>query len=138
MGSRILTLNNVSIRGLERLPRDRYEIASEIGALHTLEGHLPRDLAVRSSDGAEVIVVKERILELLKRLDEGWSKIAELGGLVKDPQIGLVDFHGRVDGEPVLLCWRFGEESIDHYHGLDEGFASRKPLGAVSRHRILN
>lgn len=29
MGYRILTLNNVSIRGLERLPRDRYEIASE-------------------------------------------------------------------------------------------------------------
>lgn len=27
---KILTLNNISIRGLERLPRDRYEIASEI------------------------------------------------------------------------------------------------------------
>jgi D-3-phosphoglycerate dehydrogenase len=28
---KILTLNNISVRGLERLPRDRYEIASEIG-----------------------------------------------------------------------------------------------------------
>ena len=28
---KILTLNNISIRGLERLPRERYEIASEIG-----------------------------------------------------------------------------------------------------------
>ena len=28
---RILTLNNISTRGLERLPRDRYEIASDIG-----------------------------------------------------------------------------------------------------------
>jgi len=27
---KILTLNNISIRGLERLPRDRYEVASEI------------------------------------------------------------------------------------------------------------
>ncbi len=27
---KILTLNNISVRGLERLPRDRYEIASEI------------------------------------------------------------------------------------------------------------
>jgi D-3-phosphoglycerate dehydrogenase len=31
MGFRILTLNSISVRGLERLPRDRYEVASEIG-----------------------------------------------------------------------------------------------------------
>src|SRR5687768_576401 len=31
MPYRILTLNNISVRGLERLPRDRYEVASEIG-----------------------------------------------------------------------------------------------------------
>ena len=42
MGYRILTLNNVSIRGLERLPRDRYEIASEIGK--------PDAILVRSAD----------------------------------------------------------------------------------------
>jgi D-3-phosphoglycerate dehydrogenase len=28
---KVLTLNNISVRGLERLPRDRYEVASEIG-----------------------------------------------------------------------------------------------------------
>ena len=31
MSYKILTLNNISVRGLERLPRDRYEVASEIG-----------------------------------------------------------------------------------------------------------
>lgn len=31
MSFKILTLNNVSVRGLERLPRERYEVASEIG-----------------------------------------------------------------------------------------------------------
>ncbi len=31
MPFKILTLNNISVRGLERLPRDRYEVASEIG-----------------------------------------------------------------------------------------------------------
>ena len=30
MSFKILTLNNISVRGLERLPRDRYEVASEI------------------------------------------------------------------------------------------------------------
>lgn len=34
MSFRILTLNNISLRGLERLPRERYEVASEIGHPH--------------------------------------------------------------------------------------------------------
>ncbi|MEM6572913.1 MAG: phosphoglycerate dehydrogenase [Pseudomonadota bacterium] len=29
---RVLTLNNISVRGLQRLPRERYEVASEIGS----------------------------------------------------------------------------------------------------------
>ncbi|HEY3730662.1 MAG TPA: phosphoglycerate dehydrogenase [Steroidobacteraceae bacterium] len=36
MGFKILTLNSISVRGLERLPRDRYEMASEIGSPHAL------------------------------------------------------------------------------------------------------
>lgn len=31
MSYKILTLNNISVRGLERLPRERFEVASEIG-----------------------------------------------------------------------------------------------------------
>jgi D-3-phosphoglycerate dehydrogenase len=31
MSFKVLTLNNISVLGLERLPRDRYEVASEIG-----------------------------------------------------------------------------------------------------------
>ncbi len=42
MSFKILTLNNVSVRGLERLPRDRYEVASEIGH--------PDAILVRSAD----------------------------------------------------------------------------------------
>jgi D-3-phosphoglycerate dehydrogenase / 2-oxoglutarate reductase len=39
---KILTLNNISLRGLERLPRDRYEVASEIGH--------PDGILLRSAD----------------------------------------------------------------------------------------
>src|SRR5690348_905956 len=31
MPYKILTLNNISVRGLERLPRDRFEVASDMG-----------------------------------------------------------------------------------------------------------
>jgi hypothetical protein len=28
----------------------------------------------------------------------------------------------------VLLCWHVGEDEIRFWHGVDEGFAGRKPL----------
>ncbi|MBM4192543.1 MAG: 3-phosphoglycerate dehydrogenase [Gammaproteobacteria bacterium] len=36
MAYRIHTLNNISLRGLERLPRDRYEVASDIADPHAI------------------------------------------------------------------------------------------------------
>jgi hypothetical protein len=54
--------------------------------------------------------------------------IHELGGMVKDLDEGLVDFLARRDEEEILLCWRLGEDEIAHWHGLEEGFAGRKPL----------
>jgi len=42
MSFRILKLNSISVRGLDRLPRDRYEVASEVGH--------PQAILVRSAD----------------------------------------------------------------------------------------
>jgi D-3-phosphoglycerate dehydrogenase / 2-oxoglutarate reductase len=36
MSFKVLTINNISVRGLDRLPRDRYEVASEIGHPHAI------------------------------------------------------------------------------------------------------
>jgi D-3-phosphoglycerate dehydrogenase len=48
MSFKILMLNNISVRGLERLPRDKYEVASEIGH--------PDAVLVRSADMHEMDV----------------------------------------------------------------------------------
>ena len=54
--------------------------------------------------------------------------LQRLGVLVKDLDTGLVDFPARHNGEDVLFCWQLGEDEIAHWHGVDEGFAGRKPL----------
>jgi hypothetical protein len=56
------------------------------------------------------------------------GRIQELGALVKDLDRGLVDFPARRGEEDVLLCWEVGEDEIAFWHGLEEGFAGRKPL----------
>jgi hypothetical protein len=55
--------------------------------------------------------------------------ITALGVQVKDPDRGLVDFPARhPDGDAVLLCWRLGEGEVAYWHGVEDGFAGRKPL----------
>jgi hypothetical protein len=54
--------------------------------------------------------------------------IHEFGCLVKDLDIGLIDFPTRFRGREVYLCWKLGEEGIAWWHGTDEGFAGRKAI----------
>jgi hypothetical protein len=56
------------------------------------------------------------------------AKLEELGVLVKDLDRGLVDFPALRGDEEVLLCWEVGEDEVAYWHGVDEGFAGRKPL----------
>jgi len=56
------------------------------------------------------------------------ERVNGLGCLVKDVEMGLVDFYALVEGEPAFLCWQFGEPAISHWHPLDEGYAARKPI----------
>ena len=54
------------------------------------------------------------------------EKLEETGVVVKDLDIGLVDFPTLYRGEEVYLCWRMDEADIDFWHGTQEGFAGRK------------
>ena len=56
------------------------------------------------------------------------EQISDAGAQIKSLEEGLLDFPSSRDGEDVLLCWKLGEEEISYWHGLDEGFAARKPL----------
>ena len=50
------------------------------------------------------------------------------GAQVKDVDTGLLDFPARRDDTDIELCWQVGEDRIEYWHGVDEGFAGRKPL----------
>lgn len=56
------------------------------------------------------------------------GRIRAYGCQVKDLNVGLLDFLAEIDGREVYLCWRFGEERIEHYHDLHTGFMSRQRL----------
>lgn len=61
-------------------------------------------------------------------IKDALAEIEAIGVQVKDLDIGLLDFPCVVDDEIVLLCWKYGEEKIQYWHGLEEGFKGRKPI----------
>jgi hypothetical protein len=63
----------------------------------------------------------------------GFEQLEALEVLVRDLDRGLVDFPALVDGREVYLCWQLHEPEITHWHGLESGFAGRRPLGREAR-----
>ena len=68
--------------------------------------------------------VQQASTELVAVVEE----LQELGVQVKDLDRGLVDFPCLHRGREVLLCWELGEDEVAYWHGLEEGYAGRKPL----------
>lgn len=56
------------------------------------------------------------------------KSIRSTGVVVKDVDLGLIDFPSLYQGEEILLCWRLGESSVAHYHSMQEGFSGRKKI----------
>ncbi len=81
---------------------------------------------------AEVSVKKAARDKAAQNIKDAVGEIHATGVQVKDLDVGLLDFPTLVDGETVLLCWKLGEpHSIQHWHGVEEGFAGRKPIGTL-------
>ena len=83
-----------------------------------------------SLDPGRVGELQEAVARAAAQLAAIVGEINELGVQVKDLDRGLVDFPARhpEDGATVLLCWELGEPDVAFWHGLEDGFAGRKPL----------
>lgn len=136
-GPRFFTVEeaNALVSSLEiefgRIARARAEIAPLIELLGGADASMAilneeRDPpAGRGAQAARLRTLAGEITAAVQRLND-------LGCLVKDLELGLVDLYAMREGEPVFLCWQFGERAITHWHGLEEGYAGRKPLEGVA------
>jgi hypothetical protein len=71
--------------------------------------------------------------QLEQGIQSALERIIETGCVVKDLDVGLLDFPARIDDEDVYLCWKLGEDRIRFYHRQDEGFSGRKPIDPRDR-----
>ena len=76
----------------------------------------------------EVRSAAEEVAREVEAIAECVRDINDAGVQVKDVDEGLLDFPARRGDEGVLLCWKVGEPEVAFWHGVEEGFAGRKPL----------
>ncbi|MCF6093548.1 DUF2203 domain-containing protein [Microaerobacter geothermalis] len=66
--------------------------------------------------------------ESFHQFHQRMSRIKNMGCIIQDIELGLVDFPYLHQGELVFLCWKWGEEEIKYWHTLEDGFMGRRPL----------
>jgi hypothetical protein len=116
----------------------RADIESRLKSLAEIVGEVPNEIAPDDDDPSNVRAMKLDLVDRITEYQEGWREVEEMGAVVKDPRIGLLDFYGQVDGKLVWLCWKYGEPEVGHYHALDAGFSGRRPIRHSIRARLLN
>ncbi len=100
------------------------EVEESLGAIARRIGMLGGSLVSQTN----VSELRTRYNQIGMKLQRALETIQATGCLVKDLEMGLLDFPAILNDEEVLLCWRLGEDRIRYYHGVNEGFQGRRPL----------
>lgn len=109
------------------------ELVAHRGAVRKVEerrAELNRRIAGNGGgvDTRDLVSLEEEARRETEEVARVVARIQELGALVKDLDRGLVDFPALRGDEEILLCWQVGEDEVAYWHGLEDGFAGRRPL----------
>jgi len=69
-----------------------------------------------------------KLVREFERMDTLIHQIQDMGVLLKDLNMGLLDFPYLKDGREIYLCWKYGEEKIAFWHEIEAGYAGRQPI----------
>ncbi len=114
----------LQMHGLLRVDADklRVEGVSLSSGMLALDEN-PRNTTAR----ADALLAESRALYIA--IQEEVAAVEQLGAVVKELEIGLVDFWSYLDdGREVMLCWKCGERVIKHFHTPTAGFAGRTSI----------
>ena len=114
--------------GKEAAEKLEAELAEVNRRIH-LSGGMRVDISTVARQRAEMEGHLQRVRETIAEIDA-------IGVQVKDMESGLLDFPCRIDDEVVLLCWRMGEATIEHWHTVEGGFKSRQPVDERFKRRF--
>ncbi len=76
----------------------------------------------------EARLIRLRMQGVIDQMQASVARLDTWSITLRDISSGLIDFPALASGRQIWLCWRLGEADVDWWHGVDEGFASRRRL----------
>ena len=133
MNLTLFTAEQATKLALELAPRleQLIELRAELRRSETRLEVLKLTLAGASPgnpDAEEARNLAARREEIAARIREGLEAIHARGPVVKDLDVGLLDFYSLAGDRLVFLCWKLGEAEVANWHPLEGGFSTRRPL----------
>ena len=59
--------------------------------------------------------------------------LSDMGCIVKDADLGIVDFYSIYNEKEILLCWKLGERQIKYWHYPEDGYVGRMPVSMLKK-----
>ena len=124
LGCKVIILlsrdGNMSALPLFFTPSQANELLPEV------EGILTK--IIQTKKNAEKLNDDAEMADAMQTLKREIKKLEDLGCVLKDLNIGLIDFPAVRLRDRVWLCWKLGEDVVGFWHGLHEGYAARKAV----------
>ena len=112
---------------LRQIRSEILRLQAKLEVLNLIHGDAVREPG--NVDYHEYLAQRRNLRGLIRAFNDVVEEINSTGAVLKDPQHGLIDFYGEVDGNLVFLCWKPDEDSILYWHPIEGSYATRQPLG---------
>ena len=86
------------------------------------------DPSILHSAMSEIVGRYPELRSFATNMADAAAQIESFGCILKDIDLGLIDFPYDAGDEVVFLCWQFGESRVVAWHSVGTGFSERQPL----------
>src|SRR5262245_44261042 len=123
--NRLIPYLEETLDRLTALSREVMQLKRELEVLSVIESS---GASGRNPDVRNLHERQHAYTALIGRFRTELEAVASRGCIIRDLDLGLIDFYTMARDQVVCLCWRRGEARVEHWHPVDEGFSGRRPL----------
>ncbi|MBI4738312.1 DUF2203 domain-containing protein [Candidatus Woesearchaeota archaeon] len=80
------------------------------------------------------IALSKKFYKLSHQFFTHLERLHNMSCIVKDIEVGLVDFYSLHDDREIFLCYQYGDKDIRHWHEIDEGCIERQSTSFLDDH----
>ncbi len=122
---RRLPLLRAIVSDINRLHRDIADRRERVASIRKLPGGKRREGSVYAEELEQIDDGIRRDEETLR----GYvGELENLGGILRDPDVGRIEFAGRNEGRKVFFGWTLGDDDLGYWRPSDSAESDRHSL----------